>query len=146
MINPRDHLVGVTIGGLIYAVGGEHDHTGAHVQENWLSVYDPATDEWRNLQPLTEKKSHFEGGTLVINGRIVIMGGRLDNDVIGNRVDVYDPATNRWTTISIMPERRRGGASAFYNGKLYYISGKAIKNGDKVDTSTGLLGTVSNLW
>ena len=64
------------------------------------------------LAPLTEKKSHFEGGTLVVNDRIVILGGRLDGDAISNRVDMYDPATNQWRTISVMPERRRGGAAA----------------------------------
>jgi N-acetylneuraminic acid mutarotase len=146
MINPRDHLVGAVINGLIYAVGGEHDHATVHTQENWLSVYNPATDTWKNLAVLPEKKSHFEGGTLVVNGRIVIIGGRLDNDRISNHVDVYNPATNRWTTISTLPEARRGGAAAFYNGKLYYFSGKAMRGGSPTDTPDGLVGTIANLW
>ena len=114
--------------------------------EDELSVYDPSTDKWTNLAPLLEKKSHFEGGVHVINGRILVMGGRLDNDVISNHVDVYDPATNKWTQFGTMSERRRGGASAFYNGKLYYFSGKAIQNGNKVDTNTSIVASIKNLW
>jgi N-acetylneuraminic acid mutarotase len=125
-----DHMSGAVIGGKIYSIGGEHGHAGSlpddapYVQHNYLFVYDPAADQWTRLADLPVGRSHAEGTTLVINDKIVLLGGKLGPQDVSNRIDVYDPATNQWTAAGTLPEENQGGASIFYNGQIYLADGQ----------------------
>ena len=125
-----DHMSGAVIGGRIYSIGGEHGHANSlpdnapYVQHNYLFTYDPAADQWTRLADLPVGRSHAEGTTLVINDKIVLMGGKLGPQDASNRIDVYDPATNQWTAAGTLPEPNQGGASIFYNGQIYLTEGQ----------------------
>jgi N-acetylneuraminic acid mutarotase len=125
-----DHMSGAVIGGKIYSIGGEHGHANSlpdiapYVQHNYLFAYDPAADQWTRLADLPVGRSHAEGTTLVVNDKIVLMGGKLGPQDASDRIDVYDPVTNQWTAAGTLPKPDQGGASIFYNGQIYVTDGQ----------------------
>ena len=126
-----DHIATEVVGGLIYAVGGEHGHAAQlpegnapYIQHNYLFRYDPAADAWTRLADLPVAHSHAEGTTLVVNGKILTMGGKLSPTEVSNSVELYDPADNTWTSVGTLPQDNQGGAAIFYDGKLYLTYGQ----------------------
>ena len=74
MINPRNHHSAKVVNGLIYAIGGQLGHDGPKLDVTTMDVYNPVTDSWSELAPLPIARSHFEPGTTVHNGKIIIVG------------------------------------------------------------------------
>lgn len=108
----RDHLASVVIDGKLYAVGGEIEHRTGFQHQKRLDVYDPATDRWTRLADAPTGKSHAEGSTFVVNGKIIYAGGQTYPQEPTNEVVQYDPKTNRWTTLAPLPAARQGVAVA----------------------------------
>jgi N-acetylneuraminic acid mutarotase len=126
-----DHMSTAVIGGQIYAIAGEHGHAAVlpegnapYVQHNFLFRYDPATDAWTRLADVPTARSHAEGTTLVVNGKIVMVGGKLTATAVSNAVQVYDPATNAWADAGTLPVDNQGGAAIYYDGKIYLTFGQ----------------------
>ena len=149
---PGDHLSHAVIGGQIYAIGGEHGHHGhdpnqdaPYVQHNYLLRYDPIADVWTRLADMPVATSHMEGSTLVINGKIVLIGGILTG---GGRnttasVRVYDPATNQWSVLATRyPKRIMGPTCGYWNGRIYMTDGYSP---DSADSQAAFWGTVSGI-
>lgn len=124
-----DHLSHAVHNGKIYAIGGEHDHGRTYVQHKYTLRYDPSVDAWTRLADMPTAKSHFEGSTLLINGKIYCITGQIDNQLLTDEVSVYDIAANRWTRTTAFPEKRKGAAAAYYNGKIYFSGGDSYQNG-----------------
>jgi N-acetylneuraminic acid mutarotase len=146
MVMPSDHHSAVVIDGKIYAVGGEEGHSTTYIQHDTMSVYDPATDAWTALAPLPRASSHFEGGTVLVHGRIVVMGGQAAGEKIINDVKVYDPVSNTWQNLNDMPGTRKGGDGAFWNGRLYYTTGRGVENGSRQNFANTWIGSIRNPW
>lgn len=105
---PRDHFSTVVIGKKIYVFGGEIGHDARHRQQTDVTLYDPATDSWRPLAAMPIGKSHAEYSTFLLNGRVVIAGGQVDNFQATNNVEEYDPATNTWAMLPQLPKPLEG--------------------------------------
>jgi N-acetylneuraminic acid mutarotase len=124
----QDHLTHVLIDDKAYIVGGEHGHAATehpedatYVQHDRLYVYDPRTDDWTRLADMPVAASHFEAAIQVIEGRIVVFGGKFNPERGTDAVQVYDPLTNRWQVINDrLPDRRNGGATAIWQGRVWY--------------------------
>ncbi|TGD76684.1 malectin domain-containing carbohydrate-binding protein [Hymenobacter wooponensis] len=99
---PRNHLGGATVGGKIYAIGGQNDHDGTRSIRAFLHVYDPATNAWTRLANLPSNRSHFEPGTIALDGKILIVGGSDNFSDYGDILS-YDPATNIWSKFCDLP-------------------------------------------
>ncbi|TGE03202.1 malectin domain-containing carbohydrate-binding protein [Hymenobacter fodinae] len=99
---PRNHLAGVTVGGKIYAIGGQRDHDGQRSIGAFVHAYDPATNAWTRLADLPVNRSHFEPGTIALDGQILIVGGSNNFSDYGDILS-YDPATNAWSTFCTLP-------------------------------------------
>lgn len=127
---PGDHLSSLVIDGQIYAIGGEHGHatrlpdTAEYVQHTFAFRYDPATDTWTRLADLPFGRSHAEGTTLAINGKIVVMGGKLNATDVSDSVEVYDPRTNEWTHVGTLPQPNQGGMAVAYGGQVFLTFGQ----------------------
>ncbi|MGB7157340.1 MAG: fibronectin type III domain-containing protein [Tepidisphaeraceae bacterium] len=147
MINPGDHLSAHELNGKIYAIGGEHDHGFDYIQHNALSEYDPVADTWTSKAPLPVASSHFEGGTLVVHGRILLLGGQIDGQLQTDAVRSWDPLTNTWTIHSPLPLIRKGGSAAFFNDKVIYTAGRGKNvNGGPVYSDETWIGTFESPW
>jgi N-acetylneuraminic acid mutarotase len=133
--SPRGALVVGAIGDLIYAAGGEQRRkfgekvpegaAAPYVPLSDLSVYDPKTDTWKMLPPMKVARDHAMGG--VINGKLVVVGGRDRPKYDITAVEIYDPATGKWSDGAPIPTGRSGGNAAALNGSLYVFGGEGNK-------------------
>ncbi len=103
------------IGGRIYVAGG----AGGTMTGNELEVYDPATNRWTRLAPMSCARNHTSGGE--IGGKLYVAGGRPGSQTC---LEVYDPATNTWTQKAPMPTGRSGIAGAVVANCLYIFGGE----------------------
>jgi N-acetylneuraminic acid mutarotase len=99
---PRNHLSGATVGGKIYAIGGQKDHDGPRSIGSFVHVYDPITNTWARVADLPVNRSHFEPGTIALDGKILIVGGSNNFSDYGDILS-YDPATNLWSKFCDLP-------------------------------------------
>ena len=122
----RAGLRSVTIGDLIYAIGGRDGLTrgdGAIFDTN--EVYDPSTDTWTALAPLPLAVSDA-AATVAFNGKIYVVGGALDPSSVTNAVQIYDPALDTWSlgaTTSTVPLARASALAGVLCGRLVVSGG-----------------------
>ncbi|MEO1029897.1 MAG: kelch repeat-containing protein [Bacteroidota bacterium] len=123
--NARNHLSAASFNGLIYAIGGQtgHDNESEVLDTNLLEVYDPDTDTWSTLQNLPTARSHFEPGTAVHNGKIIIAGGRTGSSFFYDDVTQYDIATNTWSELCELPENLLAPAAKVFGHRLIVANG-----------------------
>jgi N-acetylneuraminic acid mutarotase len=136
MSRPRNHFAALAVDGLIYIVGGQQRHDTNPVDLNWLDVYDPTTQTWAARANLARPRSHFEGAALIVNGRIIIMGGRANTQGAASisNVSEYNPQTNAWTELAPLPTPLLGPAAAYLNGTLFITGGGADYNKHQKNT------------
>src|SRR4029078_8271252 len=77
MLTLRNHMGAVALNGKVYAIGGQQKQDAPLVTQTAGEVYDPATDKWAAVKPLSLARSHISSATLVVNGRIVTIGGEI---------------------------------------------------------------------
>ncbi len=102
---PRGHLVAVPFAGRMYAIGGALSHDPAPVDVGEVHRYDPATDRWDTLALAPFAVSHVEHSTFVLDGKIIVIGGRARPQGREDLDDVlaFDPATNAWSHLGRLP-------------------------------------------
>ncbi|PAP76671.1 Kelch repeat-containing protein [Rubrivirga marina] len=123
---PRNHLSSAVIGGQIYAIGGQQGHDESRRFRSELHVYDPATDTWARRADLPVRRSHFEPGTTVWDGRILIVGGvgrGAENNQAMDQITAYDPQSDTWTELDPLPVRLLGPVAQVIGGQLVVTHG-----------------------
>ncbi len=124
----RNHLSSVVLGGKIYAIGGQLGHDcGGGKEVSYCHVYNPTTDSWTQLTSLPTGRSHAEGATFAIDGKIYMVGGQGSDGVATKKVTVFDPADNNgagtWTeNTSLALPYIYEGLSARIIGSAFIIS------------------------
>lgn len=103
------------------------------------AIFDPATNEWSNMQPMHYPR-WYGTTTRLPDGRILASSGDMPGGGRANIPEIYDPATNVWT---LLPN------SAFKDLGLYpqmfvLPNGKVFKAG--TSTSTFLLDPAAGTW
>ena len=76
MPNGRHHLGAAALNGIAYAVGGNHPYGSTTGNGAEVDAYDPVANAWTRVAPLPVGWSNIETATMVVNGKIVIVGGR----------------------------------------------------------------------
>src|SRR5437763_10725036 len=124
------------------AAGGR-DQTGKTVNTN--SVYDPATNTWKDdLAPLPKARDHLAIG--VVDGKIHVAGGRFGASTDStNMFDIYDPKTNTWTSGPPMPTKRSGLAGTFYKG-LFMVLGGEVPAENRTNNENEAYDPKANAW
>jgi N-acetylneuraminic acid mutarotase len=105
---PRGHLSGAALNGVLYVFGGAVGHDPYPLDVALVQRYDPATDRWTEMASLPYPLSHTEPGTLVRNGRVLIIGGRsrpTRHDAMQEVLE-YSPAENHWRILPPLPLAR----------------------------------------
>lgn len=125
------------IDGKIFLAGG-HDGMPITLTSSSLDRYDPASQEWCSLAPMTYQRAY--PGSCVLDGRLYVFGGHDDLVQACNYAEFYDPEMDSWTTIRRMKKRRCGCAAAALNGQIYVVGGidgaKCLRAVEKYDPST----------
>ena len=88
---------------------------------NAVEVFDPTTNNWTVLAPMSVSRNHCGGG--VINGKFYVVGGRGSDDA-PTALEAYDPQLDSWTTLSPMPTGRSGIGVGVVHGELYVFGGE----------------------
>ncbi len=102
--NPRNHLAGLVVGGVIYAVGGQHGHNETLKTQRSVHAYDAAADSWYDVAPLPIGLGHISNSTFALGDKIMVVGGETTGyGVFTNEVLVYDPASDAWANATPLP-------------------------------------------
>ncbi|WP_221392675.1 InlB B-repeat-containing protein [Dyadobacter sp. NIV53] len=101
---PRNHISYVVLGGKIYALGGQFKHDCGAADQKYCHVYDPATNIWTRLTDLPIQRSHAEGSTFAVDGKIFLVAGQGVNNATQNTVYQFTPQSNNglgaWTNLT----------------------------------------------
>ena len=114
----------VGLGGRLHAVGGAVGDTGPSKKSiDWHLAYDPRTDRWEPRAPMPTGRDHT--GTLVVDGRIHVVGGRVDSfHTNSNLHHAWDPKADRWEPRSPLPTARSGHGAVLYRGRIFVMGGE----------------------
>ncbi|MHB2149288.1 kelch repeat-containing protein [Calditrichota bacterium LG25] len=80
--------------------------------------------EWKSFIPVNTPRAG--AASVVLDGKIYVLGGKsLDNRVL-NTVECYDPAQNAWIEDALPPfeEERYNASAVVFKGKIYLIGGR----------------------
>jgi N-acetylneuraminic acid mutarotase len=102
--NPRNHLGGAALGGLVYAVGGQHGGDEIAGNQSSVHAYDPSTGVWTEVAGLPVPIGHVASSTFVAGNRIVTAGGVTQNSTEVDDVFAYDPITDAWSALTSLPK------------------------------------------
>ncbi|MBB5374990.1 N-acetylneuraminic acid mutarotase [Deinococcus metalli] len=140
--NPRNHLGGIALGGLMYAVGGQHLGNEATDNVTDVHAYDPATRTWTAVRSLPIPLGHIAASTVAWRGRIVVVGGVTTSSagaVEGKEsatVYAYDPVTDAWSSLTALPDVRQSPVADIIGDALYVTTG-ATASGPTATTWIG---------
>jgi hypothetical protein len=123
---PRNHMAGVALNGKVYAIGGQLTYKEGSANQNWVDVYDPATNKWSQGAAMPTARGHISASTFIWNGGIVVIGGSINGGGSGlatDKVERYDPQTNTWTTLPPIPGKRKTPVADAINGRIIVSNG-----------------------
>ena len=127
MPTARNHFLGVSVNGKIYAIGGRLGSTFITRSSNTdiTEEYDVTQDVWTTRAQMPTARSGVAGG--VFKGRVYVAGGEFQNDKIMaayRAFEAYDPATNTWDqSLPRMRIPRHGFAGAVIGDRLHVVAG-----------------------
>ena len=127
----RGHLSSALLNGQIYAIGGQDGHDVNPIDLAVVDRYDPVSNTWHPVTPLSFPRSHVEASTYVYDGRIYVCGGRNNNPGGApnlSSVSAYDPLLDAWIEQPPMPVAWLGPSLKPVDGKLYLTTGASNGN------------------
>ena len=96
MQTPRFLLAAVNCKGIIYAIGGQsHIHHTTSLKT--VERYHAETDAWSYVSEM--KKERFGHAACVLNGKIIVVGGRGINYNHVREIECYDPSADTWSIV-----------------------------------------------
>jgi len=140
------HVMGVTVNGKIYVMGG---------LENWSSVstknqvYDIETDSWVEMAPMLTGKHGYS--SIVHDDKIYVFGS-LAYDTSGNKgvygsnssIEVYDTKTDTWESIGNMPTDLYLGTIVVYGDEVIIIAG--FRDKDVPEALVDIFSLETHTW
>jgi hypothetical protein len=120
-----NHHVMAVHDGKIYVAGGSGDLLFGADPRDTLFEYDPATDRWRELEPMPTPR--LATGSGVIGGKLYVAGGMTSNGRLSNALEAYDFETGEWETLADIPTAREHVASAVLDDQLYVMGGRTLE-------------------
>lgn len=136
MPNPRNHMAGIALNGVIYAIGGQHLGQESTGNQTEVDTY-TAGQGWKPAASLPQPTGHLGAATVVWNGRIVVVGGATTGDVKSDRVFEYDPGADRWSDLTRLPAPRQAVVAGVIDNGLLVTGGENTSG----PTNTTWLGT-----
>ena len=119
----KDHLVTVSVGDTIYAIGGRNSVIDGRVDALKLD------GGWQPRAAMMTPRAGSSGA--VVNGTVIVSGGEGNSAVpsgVFPQTERYDPVANSWSSEPAMRTPRHGtGAAGF--GDTFVVPGGANKQG-----------------
>ncbi len=113
----RAGLALTTAGRRIYAIGG----VGPEGVSNAVEIYLADEDRWERGANKPTPTAYVCAG--VIDGKIYVPGGCIEDGTATTTVEVYDPAADRWTEAAPLPTPLCAYALAVHEGEVYLFGG-----------------------
>lgn len=135
---PTINLALAAVNGKIYAIGGD-------LFKNTNREYDPLTNSWKILEPMTIGRQHISCG--VVGNNIYISGGLTSWKNITKKHDAYNVLSNTWSEKAAIPSLRNNAAVVTLDSLIYVIGGAGTKEniwGDILTVET--YNVNSNSW
>jgi N-acetylneuraminic acid mutarotase len=136
---PRDHFHAAIIDDKIYAAAGRRSSaaTGQTFQLTVpdVDVFDLETKQWTTLPAASHIPTQRAGaGTVVMNGKLIVLGGESGQPLAHDSVEELDPATGRWTALQPLSMGRHATQAVLHDGRVYLASGSRTRGATEVDT------------
>uniref|UniRef100_A0A1A8FIF8 Kelch-like family member 7 n=2 Tax=Nothobranchius korthausae TaxID=1143690 RepID=A0A1A8FIF8_9TELE len=121
MLTARCGHGSVELNGLIYVCGGLGSNGLSRFITNSCEVYNPSTQQWRELCPMTQpRKDH---GLVVVNNLIYAIGGKGQQGFLRS-VEYYNVGSNQWCRAPPLPYPMMVRCAAVGN-EIYVLAGKS---------------------
>ena len=109
--------------GKLYVVGGADAPIGGGPMK--MFVYDPATDTWDDSrEELPTGREHL--AVVPAEGKLYVLGGRIQQSANLAVVEIYDPQTDTWTRGPDMPVAVSGFTAAYLDGRIHATGGEDL--------------------
>jgi hypothetical protein len=124
-IMPRRALAGATVGGRIYAIGGNNGTQALDVVQSY-SMNSPTS--W-TTEPSLPNPTEGLAAAGAPDGRIYAIGGAVAGAPVSTVV-AYTPGSGRWTPVaSLQNPRKTLGAATGMDGRIYAVGGASADLG-----------------
>jgi N-acetylneuraminic acid mutarotase len=104
-------------------ITGGRTASGATAVVDTATLYNPTTNRLTGLAPMGVKRV---GHTMTVlsNGKVIVIGGMIDNTSATTSVQIYNPTTQKWSTgASLAAARANHTATLLNSGKIFVTGG-----------------------
>tara|TARA_E500000331_G_C17244047_1_gene708366 strand:+ start:598 stop:1590 length:993 start_codon:yes stop_codon:yes gene_type:complete len=98
--------------------------------------------EWQQLDDMAV--GHWEPASLVLDGKLVVLGGYEDYVTSSKRVDLFDPSDGSWTQLQDMPSAVGHVNLVEHNGSIWFAGGMKDKPGVLVSSEKDHI--IAEVW
>ncbi len=134
MPTARSGLATVTVGDMIYALGGQQDGTSLKAAER----FDPRANVWSALAPMRDARRNLAATS---RENTIYAAGGIGTAESSNTLQLFDIAANRWSSGPDLVAGSSGLGIAAVSGKLYAVGGAKDQLGQIVPHG-GLVFTI----
>ena len=123
--------------GMVLVAGGYASPPTCNSVTSKTELYDPATGRWTASGNLSTGRGGIIPGTLLLNGKALIVGGRVQSGSITIKTataELYDPASGTWSLVASMGKVRTSHTlTLLTDGRVLVAGGR--DNSDTLDTA-----------
>lgn len=137
-----DHVAVRLLDGTVLVAGGRtrndiHDNQSI---TNSAEIYDPKTNTWASLPNMHFARADFTAA-LLPDGRLMVIGGRLQSGDVTQTTEIYNPDTRRWLLGASMNYSRQNplGQEALQSedGTILVVGGDTLGTSESYAPTTG---------
>lgn len=140
----RGSPAAAVIGEKIYVVGGSRDDQGVTTGAlSSMEIYDIDSGKWTAGPDMPTARHHH--GAAAIRGRLIVVGGRNDDDLSADAVEQFDPVARRWTRLAPLP-LGVGGVAVVAAGESLIAIGGGDDREHWITPASWALDPAENKW
>jgi len=120
---PRNHIGYASLGGKLYAIGGQLLDFASTGNQTAVHSYNPKNNRWSEIAPLPIPLGHIHTSTIIDSGNIVVAGGLTEGRQSVSAVYVFYPQDNAWVLRGELPSPRNSTNVMIADGTIYIAGG-----------------------